>query len=278
MYDYFDKMDYDLELRGLAGGLFKAKWLTGNKPKSKISNEYLKKYRHLFMGDARQALFDLEEKFTNISRDDYPDNLHEIFFDDWLSFAVRFSNRIAPRTWFQINRFKSFNPFYDRRFLDTYLRFSAKDRENGMIHLKMIEYLYPELLKVPYLSNNKYYFFSKSDRISISDDNLIKLGFKKYNKSKSNLEYLIERILSKCGLQFFLPQKPVPADWEYIKEMFLKYFEPVFADVKCLYPSELGQLSVKNFRLNPNLDSRSYRLYSLFKFISHCKSLGVSFK
>ncbi|MDB2464700.1 asparagine synthase-related protein [Amylibacter sp.] len=277
MYDCFDEMGYDLELKGLAGGLFKAKWHSGVL-KSKITEKDTKKYRKLFGGKAKQALFNLDEKFMNICQEDCPNQIDDKLFPEWLSFAVRFSNRIAPRTFFQINRFNSFNPFYDRKFLDSYLNISFKNRENAMVHLKMIEYLSPELLTVPYLFLNKYYMFVNGRPMLINNTELATMGYKNYKKSVSRLQYFLRRILSKIGLHNKSNSNPVPADWEYIKGSFLNNLKPVLDDAKFLFPDELENISFNDFISNPNLDSRSFRFYSLMKFISYCSSKGVSFK
>lgn len=277
MYDRFDELGCDLELKGLAGGLFKAKWHT-NSPTAKITDRFTKKFRHLFGGKAKLALTGLDQTFMNISNLDRPSDVENSQALDWLSFAVRFSNRIAPRTSFQINRFASFNPFYDRSFLNSYLTIPAKERQNALIHLKMIQYLAPELTDVPYLFSNKYYMFKDNEPCLIEDADLKRMGLKKFKKRVSRIQYIYKQMMRKIGVDDLISGPPVPADWEYIKEPFLEHLKPVLKRAKSIFPNELGNIDINDFRNDPVLDSRSYRLYSILNFITYCDSYGTSFE
>mgnify|MGYP000264609232 CR=1 FL=1 len=112
----------------------------------------------------------------------------------------------------------------------------------------------------------------------VDDDELAKMGFKKYKKSVNRIQHLWMSFLSKIGIDHLVDKHPVPADWEYIKEPFLHNLEPVLDDAKRLFPDELEKITIEDFKINPNLDSRSFRFYSLMKFITYCNSKGVSFK
>ena len=277
MYDFLSKKGCDLEFKGLAGGLFKAKW-HNNKLTGKILPKFVKPYLNLFGGAARQALDGLDEFFMRTCYEDLPDDVPREYNLDWISYAVRFSNRVSPRTFFQNEYFNAINPFYDRAFLDSYLSIPAEKRGDARVHLKLIEILYPDLLSVPYLHSNQYYRWEAGFGVLLNTKEVIEKGYDaNFEKAKrSKFGNLIKSI--KRRLNINSGQVPVPAAWSEIKHLIRDNLASEIDKIRVTFPDEFVDFDVDTVMKSATFDSRMYRLYSMVRFINDCSSRGVNFK
>ena len=276
MYKIFKEDGCDLELKGLAGGLFKAKWHHTNSV-SKLSERFLIPYMDIFSGKAASSLRGLGAHFLDSSYEDMPPEINKEKALDWFSYSVKFSNRTAPRTFFQGEEFVSINPFYDRRFLESYLSISTAKRENASVHLQIIKKLSPELLKVPYLLAGKYFRWYNDNYCRMLNSEILKRGYELVPDKLSLRHRAYMSIMRLMGVNRKRKSPPVPGDWESIKYEIEPYIENAFLEARSIFPEELEGLEAQMILDSPKFDSRIYRFYSVMRFIGSCSKRGVQF-
>ena len=165
LYDAYEEFGCDLELKGLAGGLFKGKWQENKVNKFPI--KILEKYQYIFEKNFRGVISRTPSFYSKISMKDFP-NISKESIKNYSIFYTRYVNRVSPRTNFQSELFNSINPFSDFDFIYNYLKLDTESRKMGGIHLKLINYIYPELLEIPHLASREYYSYKCNTQIKLS--------------------------------------------------------------------------------------------------------------
>ena len=275
LYESYKQIGCDLELKGLAGGLFKGKW-ENNKKINKFPQKVLKKYNPIFSKDFEKIILKTSDFYNQLSHENYLDNFDN-YLDNFSIFYTRYVNRVCSRTNFQSSIFQSINPFYDYEFIYNYLQINPKLRKMGNIHLELINYIYPSLLEIPHLSSREYYKFKNSSQIKISNQELISIGLSPYKKSKNPYTHRILKFLLKDSNINIQKIKPT-ADWDHIKRTLNPYFSLTFQKFNNYFPGILEKFNISEIVSNKNFDSRFYRLYSSLTYLCFLKEKNIKFK
>lgn len=255
LYDLYDKYNYNLELKGLLGSVFKAKWDYKSLAHNLDKKQFLK-FKHYFY----------EKEIS-------PDNIQRIFSNlkklknKKIILSSKLFNRNSPKIFYQNERFRSVNPFVDTEFIKEYLKIPKDLRKGGKVHLKLIQILYPKFTSVPFLKGYNYYLF-KNDQIEqmnykeIKKNNLFFINRKNFfNRLKKYIKHLIFRNLISY----------IPSDYEVIRNELNNYIIKEIKDFDRVIPNQLNVKDlIKDIQDPKKIDSRIYRLYSILKFINYC--------
>ncbi len=274
LYESYKNFGCDLELKGLAGGLFKGKWQESKVNKFPI--EILEKYQLIFEENFKGTIFRTPSFFSRISIQDFT-NISKESIKNYSIFFTRYVNRVSPRTNFQSELFNSINPFYDFDFIYNYLKINTESRRMGMIHLKLINYIYPELLEFPYLASREYYQYKDQYQIKLSNTKLREIGINPYVKNKNSYKHKIMKFLLNESNINIKKIKPT-ADWDHVKNCLNPYINLTFQKFNSYFPGILKKFSVSKILSSKDFDSRLYRLYSSLCYLCYLKEKDVKFK
>ena len=262
----------DIELRGLAGGLFKSKWSDKNAGKHLTSKAVLDMAKIWGLNDDYHPLnshkYFLRDYNSNIPKTVINDKIEE-----YTHFRSKFSRRVSPRTQFQSSEFNSVNPFYDNKFFQFYLAMPSESRQNGKLHLNLINRLCPKISEIPFLNNRKLYQFSRGEI------NLLSRPFENFQNIEteaSTMESLIIKILGvnfseKLGLRC-INYDTLPA-WSNVQELLKQY------ELSDFLPNSDVPFSKRKFLKsinNKKVDSRFFRLLSILKLLRSIEETDAS--
>lgn len=276
MYDSINEENCDLEFKGITGSLFKSKWDV-NDPTSQIKNEKTQFFEPYFEGKAKESLKDLDKFFHRVSYEDIGNSINEKDLFHLFIYVCKFSLRNSPRTFFQTENFNSINPFYDKKFIETYLSISPEKRTFSKIHLEAIEHLCPQLSKVTYFLNNKFYLYNNGKYERLSKKLIKEMGYKFILDRKSFSFKLKNALSTRFGIDLQKDKSHDPTEWEFMKPFIINKMEPLLETSKSLFPEELGSLTIEKLFNSKFFKSRIYRFYSILHLISKCKKQNVSF-